>query len=78
MPNHWHFVLWPRRDGELTPLAARIGDGGRACAIIDVAAALSAQLDLAREGIMQLDFENNRSNGGGVDRISILMYTTGS
>ncbi|MCE9532247.1 MAG: transposase [Planctomycetes bacterium] len=18
MPNHWHFVLWPRRDGELT------------------------------------------------------------
>ena len=18
MPNHWHFVLWPRKDGELT------------------------------------------------------------
>ena len=24
MPNHWHFVLWPRKDGELTEFLRRV------------------------------------------------------
>jgi putative transposase len=24
MPNHWHFVLWPREDGELTGFLRRL------------------------------------------------------
>lgn len=24
MPNHWHFVLWPRADGELTAFCPRL------------------------------------------------------
>ncbi len=24
MPNHWHFVLWPRADGELTAFCRRL------------------------------------------------------
>ena len=24
MPNHWHFVLWPRKDGELTAFLRRL------------------------------------------------------
>ncbi len=28
MPNHWHFVLWPREDGELTEFLREGEKGG--------------------------------------------------